>query len=154
MLSAPPQPLLEAGARHERTLEAVGCRRLILIQASSAAQCSGKVAIPKTHPQGGDLDELLYAATYLLLRHRSTRQGDVRLYSRSKRHEAGAQESADDPRSVFARHCSLSGGFSCRCRVYLHVVLARRPLSAGRDCLCAWACPLYESDSWRQSQER
>jgi hypothetical protein len=28
-LNAAPQPLLEAGARYERTLEAVGCRRLL-----------------------------------------------------------------------------------------------------------------------------
>jgi hypothetical protein len=29
MPNAAPQPLPEAGARHERTLEAVGCRRLL-----------------------------------------------------------------------------------------------------------------------------
>jgi hypothetical protein len=35
--NAAPQPLPEAGARHERRLEAVGYRRLILIEAPSSA---------------------------------------------------------------------------------------------------------------------
>jgi hypothetical protein len=37
---------------------------LILIQASFAAMCSGRMAVPQQSIlQGGDLDELLHAAT-------------------------------------------------------------------------------------------
>ena len=48
---------------------------------------------------------------------------------------------------IFARHCSLSRGCGRRCRVYLHVVVARGPPCDRRHCLCLGACPLYEGDS-------
>jgi hypothetical protein len=52
----------EAAATQECRLEAVRCSAVILIQASSSVLYGGKVAYPKFTPQGGDLDELLYAA--------------------------------------------------------------------------------------------
>jgi hypothetical protein len=46
-----------------RNRAAVTSTAVILIQASSAAKCSGKVAVlSNSPPEGGDLDELLYAA--------------------------------------------------------------------------------------------
>ena len=47
----------EAGARDERTLEAVGCTRLIMIEASPSAYHWGMLALGKTlpHKSGGDL---------------------------------------------------------------------------------------------------
>jgi hypothetical protein len=35
---------------------------VILIQASSAARCSGRMAVPPIHATGGHLEELLHAA--------------------------------------------------------------------------------------------
>ena len=58
MPNAAPEPLPEAGARHERTLEAVGCRRLIMIAASPSTDPSGMLRWGKRHsrtsrrPQG------------------------------------------------------------------------------------------------------
>src|SRR6516225_6503183 len=57
MPNAAPQPLPEAGARHERTLEAVGCRRwfgqatppdprLAVLPASRAWQAPASIALP------------------------------------------------------------------------------------------------------------
>jgi len=45
--NAAPQLLPEAGARDERTLEAVGCRRLILIEAPSSAYHRGMLTLGK-----------------------------------------------------------------------------------------------------------
>jgi hypothetical protein len=41
------QAPLEGGARHERTLEAVACKRLILIEAPSSAYPRGMLALGK-----------------------------------------------------------------------------------------------------------
>jgi hypothetical protein len=50
------QARLEAGARHERALEAVACKQLIMIEASPSAYHNGKLALGKaTHGRGGDL---------------------------------------------------------------------------------------------------
>jgi transposase len=48
MPNAAPQPLPKAGATQERTLEAVGCRRLILIEAPSLADHRGMLGVAKT----------------------------------------------------------------------------------------------------------
>jgi hypothetical protein len=45
--NAAPQPRPEAGARDERTLEGVGCRRVIMIEASPLAYPSGMLALGK-----------------------------------------------------------------------------------------------------------
>jgi len=54
-LNAAPQPLPEAGATQERTLEAVGCRRLILIEAPSRAHHFGMLVFAENTFEGGDL---------------------------------------------------------------------------------------------------
>jgi len=48
MPNASLQPLPEAGARHERTLEAVGCKALILIEAPSSAYRRGMLRAAQT----------------------------------------------------------------------------------------------------------
>src|SRR5215475_3006244 len=47
--NAAPQPLPEAGATLERTLEAVGRRRLILIEAPSSAYRRGMLSLGNSH---------------------------------------------------------------------------------------------------------
>jgi hypothetical protein len=50
------------GFRQNRKRAAMRWRAVILIQASSAAKCSGRMAVPPIHSAGGHLDELLHAA--------------------------------------------------------------------------------------------
>jgi transposase len=55
-INARPELLPEAGARHERTLEAVSSRPLIMIEASSSTYLSGMLSLGKvTHKRGEDL---------------------------------------------------------------------------------------------------
>jgi len=64
MVSATLQARGAAAARHERRLFPVACNGLILIQASSAVMCSGKVAVPKNSPLKEEAcDEILHPAT-------------------------------------------------------------------------------------------
>ena len=56
-------------------------------------------------------------------------------------HETGPQKSADDPRSIFTPHCSVSRRSGRRRRMYVHVVLAGGPLSARKGLPLSWAMP-------------
>ena len=56
------RPTRPFGFMQNRKRAAMRWSALILIQASSAATCSGRWRYPKFTPQGGDLDELLHAA--------------------------------------------------------------------------------------------
>src|SRR5438105_13724956 len=73
---------LEAGATQERRLEAVRCKRLILIEAPSPAHHGGMLIAGDYHSRVRRRPHaILYEATPILLRHRPACPHHVPLYS-------------------------------------------------------------------------
>src|SRR5215510_4569364 len=109
-LNAAAQPCLEAGARDERTLEAVRCRPLILIEAPSSTYHHGMLVVGKIPKKRRRPHAILYEATPILLRYRSACSHHVRLYPESGRCDCAAPEYARWTRTLSQGHRALSGG--------------------------------------------
>src|SRR6185503_10179365 len=90
MPNAAPQPLPEAGARYERTLEAVGCRRLILIEAPSSAYHRGMLVVGRTNEERRRPHAIVHPTAPSLLWHRLARSHDVPLYLKPAWRDPGA----------------------------------------------------------------
>ena len=114
-----------AGARHERTLEAVACMRLILIEAPSPADHRGMLRAGKQcREQGGDLKEILHDAAPILLRHRPPRPDHGRLHARPGRRGSRAPHHANRPGGLPESSCPVSTGSRRGSRVPVHLVLS------------------------------
>src|SRR5215831_1569431 len=98
--------------------------------------------------------EILHQAAPILLRNRSARQIDVRLYLGSSGRDTVAPKHAVCPGIIPESDCSLPrrhGG--CR-GMHLYLVLARRSVCQAEYSFCSGARAVHESDPRWQGQER
>jgi hypothetical protein len=132
--NAAPQPLPKAGARDERTLEAVSCTSLILIEAPSSADHHGTAGVGSTRDNsGGDLRR--FSTPPHQCDGGSARH--ARRLSLGILHHAGAirahrqRPAAPDPwlHAMAPARAELGVGVAGRCTWDL----ARRPLRPGRS---------------------
>src|ERR671925_2361874 len=92
--------LPEAGATQERTLEAVRCKALILIEAPSSTYPRGMLVVGKIPKKRRRPHAILHQATPILLRHRSACPHHVSLRPEPGWRDSGAPEHAGWPRTV------------------------------------------------------
>src|SRR5207248_8705194 len=101
----------------QRTLYAVACTRLILIEAPSSTYHRGMLVVRKVPKKRRRPHALLHHTASILLRHRPACPHHVRLYPEPCRRDAGPPRYAGEPRDVSEGDRPLSGGYRRRRRV-------------------------------------
>src|SRR5215472_16451548 len=152
--TAPTLQPLDRVSRLEGVAELVIWSPLILIEAPSSTYHRGMLVVGKVLKKRRRPHAILHQATPILLRHRPACPHHVPLYPESGRRGYAAPEYESQSRHLAQVHCALSGRYGHRCRMYLYVVLARRPVCAGRAAFCPGPRPVYEGDPWGQDQKR
>src|SRR6266581_4885029 len=148
-------PLSRRTATQERTLFPVACTRLILIEAPSPAYHHGMLIAGDYHSGARRRPHaILHETAPILLRHRSACSHHVPRHLEPGGRDSCPPEYASRTRPVSQDYCALPRASGRVRRMYLHLVLARRPLRTGRHSFCPGPRPLYESHPRRQGQKR
>lgn len=131
-------------------------KRLILIEASPSVYPEGYTGESANNPiqKGGDLNEVLYPRTPLLLRHRSPRPHYVPLHPQPERGGRISPRSACRARAIPHSNRSLSRRHRRLCGVHLYLVLARRSLCTREHPFCSRSCIIHEGNPWGKDQKR